>query len=230
MLPAAEAVFAHAGVMGVTWGRTVHGLVKTLRESLQRPLRPDHPIQFVPLCGELLQDPDDRIEPTMWIEISRAIAKRPYERHATANELATALRAAIGETDGSLEGSLRSSRPPGWEEEDLYAPEVHESKTIEGQSLAATVAAGALLPAQAMDYALQIARTLAVAHARGIVHRDLKSYNIMLTPHGHAKILDFGLAKVVHEAEIVAVAQRPGASVLALGPTIPAGLAGGGGR
>ena len=62
VLPAAEAVFAHAAVMGVTWGRTVHGLVTTLRESLQRPLRPDHPIQFVPLCGELLQDPDDRIE------------------------------------------------------------------------------------------------------------------------------------------------------------------------
>jgi hypothetical protein len=62
VLPAVEAVLAHAGVMGVTWGRTVRGLVTTLRESLQRPLRSENPIQFVPLCGELLQDPDDRIE------------------------------------------------------------------------------------------------------------------------------------------------------------------------
>jgi hypothetical protein len=62
VLPAVEAVLAHATVMGVTWGRTVHGLVTTLRANLQRPLRTDDPIHFVPLCGELLQDPDDRIE------------------------------------------------------------------------------------------------------------------------------------------------------------------------
>jgi DNA-binding transcriptional regulator LsrR (DeoR family) len=62
VLPALEAVFANALVMGVTWGRTVHGLVRTLREATTRPLRPDNPVRFVPLCGELLQDPDDRIE------------------------------------------------------------------------------------------------------------------------------------------------------------------------
>jgi DNA-binding transcriptional regulator LsrR (DeoR family) len=62
VLPAVEAVFADAVVMGVTWGRTVRGLVTTLRDALQRPLRADRPVRFVPLCGELLQDPDDRIE------------------------------------------------------------------------------------------------------------------------------------------------------------------------
>jgi serine/threonine-protein kinase len=83
-------------------------------------------------------DPDERIEPRLWIEIQRAISKRSYERHATADELATALRAAVGETEGALEASLRRARPPtGWqEEEELYAPSLPEHKTIEGQSLA----------------------------------------------------------------------------------------------
>ena len=94
---------------------------------------------------------------------------------------------------------------------------------VAGQSLAAKLAdGGALPPAQALDYALQIARTLAVAHARGIVHRDLKTDNVMLTAHGHVKILDFGLAKVAHEAEPAAAVSRRDPTSLALGATVPA--------
>jgi hypothetical protein len=64
-------------------------------------------------------DPDPRIEPKMWLEIERAISKQPYERHGTAPELAAALRAAIGETEGTLEASLkRPPPPPGWEEQE----------------------------------------------------------------------------------------------------------------
>ena len=62
VLPAVEAIMAQASVMGVTWGRTVHGLVVALREHLAGPLRQDRPIRFVPLCGEPLKDTDDRIE------------------------------------------------------------------------------------------------------------------------------------------------------------------------
>ncbi|MGH7434545.1 MAG: serine/threonine-protein kinase, partial [Polyangiaceae bacterium] len=47
-------------------------------------------------------DPDPRIDPLVWIEIQRALSKRPYQRHATASEMADALRKAIGETDASL--------------------------------------------------------------------------------------------------------------------------------
>jgi len=64
---------------------------------------------------------------------------------------------------------------------------------VEGETLAARLQRAPLPVAQALEYAAQIADTLAVAHRHGIVHRDLKPANVMLTVHG-VKLLDFGLA------------------------------------
>jgi serine/threonine-protein kinase len=61
---------------------------------------------------EVVVDPDPRISPPVWIELQRALAKRPYERHATARELSDALAAATGETEASLAECLRGAPQP----------------------------------------------------------------------------------------------------------------------
>jgi serine/threonine protein kinase len=72
---------------------------------------------------------------------------------------------------------------------------------IEGETLAAWLArAGRLGCREALDVAVQVAEGLAEAHARKIVHCDLKPQNIMITPTGRVKIVDFGLAKALRAA------------------------------
>ncbi|MEO5987468.1 MAG: protein kinase, partial [Candidatus Eisenbacteria bacterium] len=69
------------------------------------------------------------------------------------------------------------------------------TELIEGQSLRERLTDGPLAAARATALAAQIAHGLAAAHDRGVVLRDLTPDNVMLTPDGRAKILDFGLAK-----------------------------------
>jgi predicted ATPase len=69
------------------------------------------------------------------------------------------------------------------------------SEFLEGQTLREALNQGALPFGHALDLARQISSGLMAAHGRGIVHRDLKPENVFLTTNGHAKILDFGIAK-----------------------------------
>ncbi|MGH9391310.1 MAG: serine/threonine-protein kinase, partial [Vicinamibacteria bacterium] len=68
---------------------------------------------------------------------------------------------------------------------------------IEGTTLLETIGSGPLPLARVLDLGAEIAEALEAAHKKQIVHRDIKSANVMVTPEGHVKILDFGLARML---------------------------------
>ena len=100
-------------------------------------------------------------------------------------------------------------------EEHNYQP-VIVMELLEGETLKQRIRAGPIPTDELVDIGIQTAHALESAHAEGIVHRDIKPANIFITRRGHAKVLDFGLAKVGSVLDRHAAADAAGASTFTI--------------
>jgi len=95
---------------------------------------------------------------------------------------------------------------------------------VEGRTLGELIQAGGLSLERLFEIAIPLADALAVAHSKGVVHRDLKPGNVMVTGDGRVKVLDFGLAKLLEEDPDLAATELAGEALtrdgIAMG-TIP---------
>jgi serine/threonine protein kinase len=94
---------------------------------------------------------------------------------------------------------------------------------LEGETLYARLARGPISPAQVAQWGAEIADALQAAHAKGILHRDLKPGNIFITQRGAVKVLDFGLAQfaVASDSDSNAATVAGAAPALAQGAALP---------
>jgi len=133
--------------------------------------------------GEVYRARDTRLGRTVAIKVMRAdVAGDPVRRERFLQEARA--------TAALSHPNIAALYEIGEDQDQLFLA----FEYVPGETLKSVIAGRPLNPRRAIDLAVQLADALADAHAEGIVHRDIKSENIIVTPKGNAKILDFGLA------------------------------------
>jgi serine/threonine-protein kinase len=94
---------------------------------------------------------------------------------------------------------------------------------VEDRTLADIIQSGPVAVSRAIDYGAQVLSALAYAHSQGVVHRDVKPVNIMITAGGEAKLMDFGIARMALNSQIT----KTGSTVDSLSYMSPEQIKGG---
>ena len=131
-------------------------------------------------------------------------ASAGWSRSSSSRRISTASRAPRPGWIAKRAWRRRSTTPPSSRVFDVGHHEGQPyvvMELIEGRTLAARISDGRLPIREAVEIAMQVADGLAAAHDAGVVHRDLKPQNIMLTAEGRPKVVDFGLSKVASSPE-----------------------------
>src|ERR1700688_2795368 len=143
--------------------------------------------------GEVYRAHDSRLDRTVAIKVLPASFSADHERM---QRFAQEARAAAALNHPNILSIFDIGEEHG-------SPYV-VSELLEGETLRERLRSGALSSRKAIDYGLQVARGLAAAHEKGVVHRDLKTENLFITSDGRVKILDFGLAKLTRPEAVTA--------------------------
>jgi TolB-like protein/tetratricopeptide (TPR) repeat protein len=156
--------------------------------------------------GEVYRARDTRLERDVALKVLPAAALGDATAHARLvreAQLASKLNHPhictiydVGEADPSADSAASLQVDSG------QAVAYIAMELVDGQPLSACLADGPLPTEQVLRYGQQLADALAHAHARGVIHRDLKSANVMVTPESQIKVLDFGLAKRLTDEDL----------------------------
>jgi serine/threonine protein kinase/tetratricopeptide (TPR) repeat protein len=149
--------------------------------------------------GVVYKAEDTRLERLVAIKVlPRQVAAQPEERERFEREARAA--AALNHRNIATVHAIEEV------DEDVFIV----MEYVEGEELRQKVSRGPLPIAEAVDIAAQIAGGLHAAHRKGIVHRDIKSGNIMLSMEGEVKVMDFGLAKFRGGSQVTKVGTTVG--------------------